>query len=107
MTQAAATTTTQHPAPTRVPVSPTRAVTYKLVTGPWAGPESSERNLKIPYQIAFDGIVQRRQRGWPQRIRGGVELTVRAPQGTQVSLYLNTESLEGTRQHRVYDVEQR
>lgn len=104
MNQAAATTTGQRTAPTPVAVVPTRTVTYKLVTGPWASVRSSERNLKIPYEVAFNGVVQRRQRGWPDRIKGGTEFRIQAPQGTRVGLYLNTDSLEGSRQHCAYEV---
>lgn len=100
----AATQTTPGVTPTDVPVNPVRTVTYYFDTGRWPNPSSTERGVKIPYQVAFNGAIQNRVRGWPQRIVGRTRFSVRVPAGTAVSLYLNTDSLEGNRRHPVYAV---
>lgn len=105
MTYANANTrTTAEVAPTDVPVPATRTVTYLFNTGTWAGATASETGLKIPYQVAFNGEVRTRARGWPNRIIGRRPFQLQVHAGTAVSLFLNTDSLEGNRLHPVYAV---
>ena len=104
---AAITRTTPGLAPTDVFVQPMRTVTYLFNTGAWVAAtvrSSSEKQLKIPYAVAFDGIVQPKAPGWPQRIVGRVPFRVKVPSGTQVSLFLNTDSLPEARRNPVYAV---
>ncbi|TWI07296.1 hypothetical protein [Aerolutibacter ruishenii] len=103
----AATQTTPGLEPTKVPVTPLRTVTYLFNTGTWVPANvgsSSEKYLKIPYEVAFDGVVQPKSRGWPQRIVGRTPFRVQVPAGTQVSLFLNTDALPGARHKPVYAV---
>ncbi|WP_449466318.1 hypothetical protein [Stenotrophomonas humi] len=92
---------------TDVPVPPVRTVTYLFLTGTWVAANvrsSSEKNIKIPYEVAFDGVIQDRAPDWPRRIIGGTAFTIRVPVGVEVSLFLNTDSLVGARMHPVYAV---
>lgn len=103
----AATRTTSGLIPTDVPVPATRTVTYLFNTGSWVSASvrtSSEKQLKLPYEVAFDRVVHRKERGWPQRIVGRSPFRVQVPVGTQVSLFLNSDALEGARRHPVYSV---
>ncbi|QGW64740.1 hypothetical protein GOY17_07305 [Lysobacter soli] len=100
----AVTRTTQETEPTAVRIRAQRTVTYFFQTGAWPDSSSTETGLKIPYEVAFNGTVQRRVEGWPKRIVGRTRFSIRAPEGTEVSLYLNTDSLPGGRQFPVYSV---
>lgn len=100
----AVTQTTEGTQPTDAPVRAMRTVTYFFETGTWPDPSSTEIGLKIPYEVAFNGAVQQRVRGWPKRIVGRTRFSIKVPEGTEVSLYLNTDSLEGARQCPVYAV---
>lgn len=78
------------------PLEPMHKVSYTFVfkTG----------NVKLPYAIKVDGVVDPAGSGTPKSARSGQAFSVMAKKGAKVSLYLNSDAQHTCRNNPVYEV---
>lgn len=82
---------------TDVPCKPTRKVTYVFKF-------TADKNLKLPYAWAVNGVAGNAFKNKPSRTRHGEKIELRVQAGDTVTLYLNSDAHPDYRKQPVYAV---